>query len=134
MPTDQEVRSNIIALLRSDVGFGVELFGVLSIDQLEDKRYRILNQLDASKDLADGVEYIYDDVKRAVDHFLKIRDSRKLGYDYEKTTPLIELMEHIELTSITPDKHDKKFVNIHGKIPLDILEKAREEVEIRSHK
>jgi len=130
MPTDKELRSNIIALLRSGIGFGVELFAILSIDQLEDRRYRILHQPDWNKSVGDpdAIEYIYDDVKRAVDHFLAIRDKYKVGFDYEKVTPLVELMDHIERVNITPDKHDEKMVNIHGKIPLDVLEKARGEV------
>jgi hypothetical protein len=137
MPTDKEIRSNIIALLRSGIGFGVELFAILSIDQLEDRRFRILHQPDWNKSVgdSDAIEYIYDDVKRAVDHFLEIRDKFKIGFDHEKVTPLVELMDHIEReVSITPDKHDEKLVNIHGKIPLAVLEKCREEVEARKGK
>jgi hypothetical protein len=137
MPTDKELRSNIIALLRSGIGIGVELFAILSIDQLEDRRFRILHQPDWAKSIgdSDAIEYIYDDVKRAVDHFLELRDKYKIGFDYEKVTPLVELMDHIEReVSITPDKHDDKLVNIHGKIPLAVLEKCREEVGARKAK
>lgn len=126
---DQEMRSNIIALLRSGVGFGVELFGALSVDALDGNEFRVLDQRDASKPLTDGEDYRFTDVKRAVDFFLQIRQERKLGYDFSEVTPLHELMEHIENTNMTPDKKNPQLVNIHGKIPLAVLEKAREAVD-----
>jgi hypothetical protein len=80
---DSELRSIIIALLKKNIGFGVEICGLLSIDGLEDGRYRILDQRDPEKSIDEGEEMIFKSLKSAVDCFLRIRDERKLGFDYE---------------------------------------------------
>jgi hypothetical protein len=79
-----ELRSIIISLLRQGMGFGVELFGLLSIDELEDGRFRIFDQRDHHADLCQGEEHIFKDVKDAVDKFLELRQDRMLGYDFER--------------------------------------------------
>jgi hypothetical protein len=79
-----ELRSIIISLLRQKIGFGVELFDVLSIDELEDGTFRILDQRDWTQEICKGEEYIFKDVKKAVDKFLALRQERQLGYDFER--------------------------------------------------
>lgn len=81
---DTELRSLIIALLKKRRGFGVDLFGLLSIEDLEDGTIRIFDQRDHLKSLEDGEEMIHHHVKAAVEHFLTIRRERRLGYDYER--------------------------------------------------
>lgn len=81
---DPELRSIIIALLRKNMGFAVEMYGVLSIGNMEDGRYSILDQRDFDKSIEDGDEMIFNDVKKAVDCFLRIRDERQLGFDFER--------------------------------------------------
>lgn len=79
---DNELRSLIIALLKKRMGWGIELFGLLSIDDCEDGMVRILDQRDPAKDICDGDEYKFKDVKKAVDFFLRLRDERRLGFDF----------------------------------------------------
>ncbi len=118
-----EIRSNIIAILRSGLGIGVELFDLLSIDQLENGKYRILDQRDTGKSVNDPgvIEFIHDDVKKAVDHFLKIREERKLGFDFEKANPIEELLN--DINSII-DANDGENLHIHGSIPLETFMKV----------
>lgn len=78
-----ETRSLIIALLKKNIGFGIEVFGLLSIDTLEDGKIRVINQIDEESSIEQGVEKIFlpKDIKKAVDYFLKLRRDRKLGFD-----------------------------------------------------
>lgn len=80
-----ETRSIIIALLRAGSDFGIDVFGLISIDTLEDGTIRIINQLDEEGNIEDGKEKTFPakDLKKAVDYFLKLRRDRKLGYDHE---------------------------------------------------
>jgi hypothetical protein len=79
------IKESIIALLK--LGFEVDLFGILSIHQLEDGRCRIFNSElnEESFDITSEDEYeeMFDDVEYAVEQFLKIREIRRLGYDFE---------------------------------------------------
>lgn len=82
-----ELRSNIISLLRGNTGIGIEYFGLLSIDEVEGgKRYRVINQEDDTKELSEGDEYFFVNVKKAVDFFLGLRKSRGLGFDLAKSS------------------------------------------------
>ncbi len=80
---DVETRSIIIALLRKDIGFGIELFGLLSIDKLENGNIRVINQTNEEESIETGTEKIFaaKDIKKAVDYFLLLRRKRKLGFD-----------------------------------------------------
>jgi hypothetical protein len=78
-----ELRSIIISLLRQGMGFGVELFDVLSIDELEDGTFRVLDQRNWEEEICKGQCTIFKDVKEAVDFFLALREERMLGYDFE---------------------------------------------------
>lgn len=80
----EKIKESITHLLIFNIGFGVELFLSLSIDQLEDGRFRIFDQRDWDKDLCNGKEYIFEDVNEAVEKFLTIREERELGYDFER--------------------------------------------------
>lgn len=104
-----ELRSIIISLLRQGMGFGVELFNVLSIDELEDGSFRILDQRDTDADICAGEEYIFTDVKEAVDKFLALREERQLGYDFERgeTPPSDaekELLAVVRKAKLTPEQ------------------------------
>lgn len=104
-----ELRSIIISLLRQKMGFGVELFDVLSIDELEDGTFRILDQRNWEEDICKGEELIFKDVKDAVDKFLALREERQLGYDYENgEAPLSEtekdLLTLIRKQKLTPQQ------------------------------
>lgn len=80
---EMELRSQIISLLKRKIGFGVDLFGLLSIEEMKDGTFRVLEQEDENAPLEDGDETNFKSVKSAVDYFLKIRDERKLGYDFD---------------------------------------------------
>lgn len=80
---DIELRSLLIAILKRRIGLGVEAFGLLSIDELEQNQYRVLDQRDPDGDICDGDETIFKSPKAAVEYFLKVREERKLGFDFE---------------------------------------------------
>jgi len=81
-----ETRSLIIALLKKQMGFGIELFGLLSIDSLENGDIRVINQMDEEGRIEDGKEKVFPakDIKKAVDYFLELRWKRRLGFDIQK--------------------------------------------------
>ncbi len=81
---EMELRSQIISLVKREIGFGVELFGLLSIDEMKDGRFRVLDQRDETLDICEGEETLFKSIKAAVDYFLKIREERKLGYDFDE--------------------------------------------------
>ena len=83
----------IIQLL--ELGSGVELnfYAMLSIDQLEDGRWRIFNNTEVHEDYetrmmqamgydsTEECEEIYDHLEVAVDRYLDIRERHSLGLD-----------------------------------------------------
>jgi hypothetical protein len=80
--SDVELRSLLIALLKKRKGIGIDLFGVLQIDDQENGHVRVLDQREWDQDITKGAEYLFQDVKKGVDFFLEIRKERKLGYDF----------------------------------------------------
>lgn len=79
-----EFRSLIIALLKMRKGVGIDLFGLLQIDDQENGHVRVLDQRDELGDISDGIEYAFKDVKDGVDFFMDIREDRRLGYDFDR--------------------------------------------------
>jgi hypothetical protein len=104
-----ELRSIIISLLRQGMGFGVELFDVLSIDELEDGTFRVLDQRNWEEEICKGEEHIFKDVKEAVDKFLALREERQLGYDFETgkappTAAEMDLVNQLRSARISPQE------------------------------
>lgn len=93
---DIELRSLIIAILKRRKGFGIDIFGMLQIDDLENGHVRVLDQRDEDGDIADGTEYVFKDVKEGVDFFLEIREERKLGYDFDRQRDRELALEELE--------------------------------------
>jgi len=88
MEDHEKVKKAILAVLELGCGFEVNLFAMLDIHQLEDGRYRIMNtdvheEDGYAYDVDDGEE-IYENLNEAVERFLQLRKSRRLGYDFEK--------------------------------------------------
>lgn len=81
---DVELRSLIIAILKKRKGIGIDLFGLLQIDDLENGHARVLDQRDWDQDISFGTEYKFQDIKEGVDFFLNVRKERKLGYDFDR--------------------------------------------------
>lgn len=81
---DMELRSLLIAILKKRRGFGIELFGLLSIEDMEDGSIRILDQRDPEKAIEEGEEHKHYHAKTAVEHYMAIRRERRLGYDFER--------------------------------------------------
>lgn len=79
----EKIKKSIIDLLSANIGFDINFFDTLSIQQLEDLRFRIFDQREFGKELCDGKEYIFKDVNKAVEKFLAIREERQLGFDFE---------------------------------------------------
>jgi hypothetical protein len=76
---DAQLVAAFAVILTHPAGFGIELFADLWIDPIEDGRFRVgrmrLGQL--------VTEEIFEDVSDAVRFYLDLRDTLKLGLDYE---------------------------------------------------
>lgn len=70
------MRNLIVDLLKARVGFDINLFEIISVGELEDHTFYVYDD-------DTGDEWIFDTPEEAVDYFLKLRDDRELGYDYE---------------------------------------------------
>lgn len=81
---EQKIKNAIRTLLESGIGFEVNLFMMLSIDTLEDGRYRIFETcIEDNNELEDNEE-IYDNVEVAIDRYFQIRKNRNIGHDLEE--------------------------------------------------
>lgn len=67
---------DIVNILESGTGLGVEFANTLFVHQLEDGRFRVMYE--------EQDEWIFDDATKAALCFLTERKKRQLGYDFEK--------------------------------------------------
>lgn len=104
---DVELRSLIIAILKKRKGIGIDLFGLLQIDDLENGHVRVLDQRDWDQDITYGTEYKFQDVKEGVDFFLHVRKERKLGYDFDRKKDRDDAIAEMEA-----DRHNKRAAKI----------------------
>ena len=74
---EMEMKSQILNLLNSDIGFGINIFGILCIRGLENGKFAV------SCDLGEEWEEVLDTSEEAVEFFLKVRKEKKLGTDFE---------------------------------------------------
>lgn len=65
------------------MGLGVEFAMLIGIDQLEDGRWRVW--LSSAPWADPKEEELFTTPREAVRRFLKLRDERKLGFDYERS-------------------------------------------------
>lgn len=85
MHDDEKILNAIVTLLESNVGYGIEFFGVLTLNQLEDLSYAVSHK----KYEAETRVYVFDfeeifiDAKEAAEFFLQKRREYELGYDFE---------------------------------------------------
>lgn len=93
---DVELRSLLIALLKKRKGIGIDFFGILQIDDLENGHVRVLDQRDLDQELIYGTEYSFKDVKEGVDFFLAVRSERQLGYDFDRKKDRDFALQEIE--------------------------------------
>lgn len=70
------MRDTIIQLLRSHIGFDINLFEIISVGELEDHTFYVYDD-------DTGEEWLFDTPEEAVDYFLNLRNSKSLGYDLE---------------------------------------------------
>lgn len=70
------MRDLIVHLLKARVGFDINLFEIISVGELEDHTFYVYDD-------DTGDEWIFDTAEEAVDYFLKLRDDKELGYDFE---------------------------------------------------
>jgi len=75
----EQLMAAFAVVLTHPAGFGIELFANLSIDRLENGRFRV-----ALKDTPDlSFEELFDDVREAINYYLDLRDELRHGLDYE---------------------------------------------------
>ena len=72
-------RQSIYDVITADPGFEINLFDMLYVYRLEDGQYCVCWGSDA--------EVIFKDPWEAVDAFLKIRNEREIGFDFESEIP-----------------------------------------------
>lgn len=68
----------INTLLAMAPGFGVNLFGLISVYRLEDGRYSV-------SDDVNNTEVLFQDALSAAMHFVSERNRRQIGFDFEKS-------------------------------------------------
>jgi hypothetical protein len=73
----EQMRDAIIKLLQSGVGFDINIFEIISIGELEDHTFYVYDD-------DTGDEWIFDTSEEATDYFISLRNTKSLGYDYEK--------------------------------------------------
>lgn len=83
---DEKNLDAIVALLESNVGYGIEFFGLtLSVGQLEDLRCAVSHEKydSESNKFHFDFERIFDDANEAAKFFLQKRREFELGYNFE---------------------------------------------------
>lgn len=70
------MKNYITNLLKMRIGFDINIFEVVSVGELEDGSFYVYDD-------DTGNEYIFDIAEEATDYFLKLRDKKELGLDYE---------------------------------------------------
>lgn len=73
-------RQTLIDILTQPAGYGVQIAGYLDIRVLESGQIAVCEFFDRGG----FEESIFDDIEKAVNKFLEIRERRKLGLDYDK--------------------------------------------------
>jgi len=81
MSQDQKIIQGIKNLLHSNCGFGIHLFDMLSIRQLESLEFAVgfNNPTKPEK----SWEKIFTDIDKAIKFFVDERHNLQLGFDYE---------------------------------------------------
>jgi hypothetical protein len=77
----EQLMAAFAVVLTHPACFGIELFGDLWIDRLEDGRFRVARYASDMRTMT--LEEIFDDVRSAIGYYLDLRDELKLGVDYE---------------------------------------------------
>ena len=75
----------MVTLLESNVGYGIELFQMLSIYQLEDLTFAVNYEkyVESTANLEHQYERIFTSAREAVAFFCEEREKHRLGFDYE---------------------------------------------------
>jgi hypothetical protein len=116
-----ELRSLVIALLKKRKGIGIDLFGVLQIDDQENGHVRVLDQRDEDQSIEYGTEYTFKDVKEGVDFFLEIRQERQLGYDFDRQRDREMAKKEIEEDRIARMEKAQRRINLIEDDDLEFL-------------
>lgn len=69
------MKEAIIDLLKSRIGFEINLFEVIFVGEAEDHTYYVYDN-DA------GEEWIFDTPEEAAEYFMQLRSDKELGCDY----------------------------------------------------
>jgi hypothetical protein len=81
----KELREAIATLLAADVGYSIDLFGLLTVMRLEDGRFAVSSyEYDPETGSCDPTdEQLFTDPLAAATVFEAMRAERLLGYEYE---------------------------------------------------
>lgn len=83
---DEKVINALVFLLETNIGYGISLFGLLDLYQLEDQRFAV-NRHAQDVESSGGNKWIYEeifeDVREAVEFFEQKRREYELGFDIE---------------------------------------------------
>jgi hypothetical protein len=74
------MRDAIIQILTAGTGCGIECLGVLFVYQLENGKFSVVFEEPESHPFE---EWDFDTAEEAADYFLKERERRQLGFDFE---------------------------------------------------
>lgn len=84
---DEEIITAMVTLLKSKVGYGIDLFGgMLSVYELEDGRFSVKREGYSAETRKFNFEYeeLFDDARTAAEFFERKRREHKLGFDFER--------------------------------------------------
>lgn len=87
MHDDEKIAEAILTLLESNVGYGIEFFGLmLSVRQLDDLTFAVSHEKfnPEIKDFEFDFEKLFENAREATEFFLKLRREYQLGYDFER--------------------------------------------------
>lgn len=83
---DEKISKAIITLLESNIGYGIEFFGLeLHIRQLEDLTFAVGHEKynTETRRTEFDFEKLFDNATEAIEFFLQKRREYELGYDFE---------------------------------------------------
>lgn len=82
---DEKVIEALVTLLESNIGYGIDLFGLLSLYQLEDGRFSVNRFVydSETREFLHDFEELFENARQAVEFFEKKRQEYEVGFDIE---------------------------------------------------
>lgn len=81
---NEDIPKDLVLLLESNVGYGIDLFDLLKVYQLGDGRFAVNRyEIKAGKN-SHAEEQIYENAHEAVETFELWRKQYEIGFDFER--------------------------------------------------